>query len=967
MERNLRKTGIDVLGDISWGTYFCQFYETKEDLLKLLVPYFKTGLENNEYCVWIGSNPFNIEKVLMQLRRSIPLFDEFLSRKSFEIIPVTEWYLKDGRYNATETLNKWNLKLSNAFERGHEGMRIHDYKGWLDHEDWKIFVQYEKELVKIISNSRIILMSSYPIAKSDASMLLDVMQLHGRIISTRNGNVKILEEAEIRSMKEELQTRNTELEKQVQRRTQELETIVRELESEVAARKQAEERAKSEKDVCRLITESFPGVFKIIDENYKIVAWNQMFEAFTGYTSQEIPNLHAVNDLYNGEERKKINELIRKTFDEGVLNDEVDLTMKNGRTARFYFIGRQINYEDKNCIIFCGVDMTERKEAEERLIKEKELSNQVLDSIPGIVTVADENLRYVRWNKNFEAIAGNSARGNRIMHIGDFAADENARQTVREFFQEIFLNKRTTGELSVMLKNGDQITFHVTGRKIDYEGKPCVLAISVDITERKKMEEQLRYEKNLSNEIIDSIPGLFALFNENMRFIRWNKNFEMVSGYTPEEIGKLHGIESFFDNEKDKKRTAGILAEIFEKGNGSAEVSPLMKDGNPVHLFFTGRSFKYNNQTYLITTGIDVSELKKAEEELRLADRRLSYHVENTPLAVIEWDKNLVITRWSGQAEKIFGWSSSEVLGKNINDPEFALIYKEDKPHVDKIAYELANGLVDRNMSLNRNYTKDGKMIYCEWYNSALKDRSGNVITVLSLAHDITERQEAEEATHQSYQQIRQLTTHLQNVREEERAHIARELHDELGQLITVLKMDVSWLSKKLINGEAVVKEKLHELNQLLDSTVQSVRRISFELRPSILDDLGLAAAMEWHLKEFEKRSGIKTFFNEPEEEPSLSNPVKTSLYRIFQESLTNVARHSSASELRVDIRKTDGELMLSIKDNGQGFDIKKASEKRTLGILGMKERAAMMGGNYEIKTEEGKGTTVTVLLPLTT
>jgi signal transduction histidine kinase len=233
------------------------------------------------------------------------------------------------------------------------------------------------------------------------------------------------------------------------------------------------------------------------------------------------------------------------------------------------------------------------------------------------------------------------------------------------------------------------------------------------------------------------------------------------------------------------------------------------------------------------------------------------------------------------------------------------------------------------------------------------------------LKHEIEERKKVEEKLNESYKQIRSLSEHLQNIREEERTRIAREIHDELGQLLTVLKMDIGWLNKKINNTSDGMKEKLKDISQLVDTTVQSVRRISSELRPSLLDDLGLVAAMEWHLKEFEHRTNIKTFFQEPEEDLELSDGVKTGLFRIFQESLTNVARHAQASEIHVSLTNYDGMLRLSIQDNGTGFDPQMVSEKRTLGILGMKERTEMMGGEYQIQTETGKGTTITVRLPV--
>jgi signal transduction histidine kinase len=162
--------------------------------------------------------------------------------------------------------------------------------------------------------------------------------------------------------------------------------------------------------------------------------------------------------------------------------------------------------------------------------------------------------------------------------------------------------------------------------------------------------------------------------------------------------------------------------------------------------------------------------------------------------------------------------------------------------------------------------------------------------------------------------------------------------------------------------GDAI-KEKLQDLMEILDATVQSVRRILYELRPHLLD-LGLDAAMEYHLKEFERHSGIKTSFNEPKEDLDVNESIKTGLFRIFQESLTNIARHSEASHVYVDLVKEDKQLVLRIRDNGRGFDKQEIAKKRRLGILGMKERCEMMGGHFDIESEPGKGTTVTVTMP---
>ena len=210
-------------------------------------------------------------------------------------------------------------------------------------------------------------------------------------------------------------------------------------------------------------------------------------------------------------------------------------------------------------------------------------------------------------------------------------------------------------------------------------------------------------------------------------------------------------------------------------------------------------------------------------------------------------------------------------------------------------------------------------------------------------------------------ERLRDLSAYLQNVREDERIHIAREMHDELGQVLTGFKMDISSLRKRLADThDKVVIEKLDYMLSVVDESVKFVRKLASELRPSILDDLGLIPALEWHSQEFEKRYNIKTEFYSELQDLDISSVIAIGLFRMYQESLTNVARHSNATRVVVQLKSINDELSLTISDNGKGFDATQAN-KKTLGLLGMKERAAMIGGNLEIISEPGKGTTIVI------
>jgi signal transduction histidine kinase len=239
---------------------------------------------------------------------------------------------------------------------------------------------------------------------------------------------------------------------------------------------------------------------------------------------------------------------------------------------------------------------------------------------------------------------------------------------------------------------------------------------------------------------------------------------------------------------------------------------------------------------------------------------------------------------------------------------------------------------------------------------------------VSQFYRDITAQRMVQERLKTSNEELRALASHLQVIREEERAAMAREVHDELGQQLTGLKMDLSWISRKwkAEANEGLLK-KVQVTISLVDDAIRTVRRIATELRPSILDDLGLLAALEWQGQEFEKRSGIRTVFRSEFKTVAAGPAVSIGLFRICQESLTNVGRHSGASHVWITLSSTQEGLELKITDDGKGIDPEKirAGAPKTLGLLGMKERALMMRGRLDIDSEKGNGLTLTVTVPL--
>ena len=245
-------------------------------------------------------------------------------------------------------------------------------------------------------------------------------------------------------------------------------------------------------------------------------------------------------------------------------------------------------------------------------------------------------------------------------------------------------------------------------------------------------------------------------------------------------------------------------------------------------------------------------------------------------------------------------------------------------------------------------------------------------LSVISVLRDITERREAERVLRSSRQQLRNLAAHLQSVREEERKDIARELHDELGQALTALKFDLSWLGKQLGGKsgkylgkkEELLMTKVLAMGDLVDATVQKVRTVSAELRPGILDDFGLAAAIEWQTDEFQKRTGVACQIS-LDGNITLDDVTCTAFFRIFQETLTNVARHAEAANVRVSLAEEGGSAVLEISDDGKGITEEQVSDPRSLGLLGIRERAHALQGEVEFTSVQGRGTTVRARIPL--
>ena len=793
----------------------------------------------------------------------------------------------------------------------------------------------------------------------------------------------------------------------------------------ITEKKLTEQQIYNEKNLSDSIINSLPGLFYMVDINGKLIRWNKLFENVSGYTKEEITSMRVI-DFVDIDQRQEVLSKKASVIQKGESEVESFFITKDKQKIPYFFTSNYSKYKDAPCLLGVGIDISKLKETERQREIEQSNNEALINTTKEMMWSVDRNLRLIAGNKQFlnriEEVTGALKKyGDSVMIEGFFTTDQleywkklydralSGESLVEEFYtpsleyinkawseaslNPIYKNQEIIGA-ACLVRNTSETKFYEnelikinqrlsTAQNIanlgywEYNIKTkntywsdqtyAIFEIDKNIAEinfRKFLEivhpddksQVLRHkEKLMLGEKVDNLEHRIISSNGHIKIILEtitqvydaDNNLIKIEG-TSQDISERKKIESelhklnhellllnqaniyFLHAEKEEELLQTICNLLTQQGKYSMAWIGFMPNENSINQKIIPKISAGNNLEYL------------NEIEIDLADPNLSSGPTGQTMItgnahfINHISKELNITTWKSKAIK-YNFKSAASFPLKIEDKTIASL----------------------------NIYSELDLAFDQHENKILSRLANNLSFAIKALRNKKEKSETETALQLSNSQYRQLSSHLQSIREEERTSIAREIHDVLGQQMTAFKYDLAWLSKKKTYDDPTILEKIHTMNKSVDETIQSIRKISSELRPRILDDLGLNAAIEWFITSFEKNTGIKCTLNSTLEGLKIEKLKSITIYRILQEALTNVARHSKASSVQINATFLNNEIHLEIQDNGIGITEINHSNFNSLGLLGMNERANMINGVLIINGINNIGTSIVLRVPI--
>lgn len=587
MEKKMRKSGIYIIEDIPWGTHFCQFYKTKKDLTDILVPYFKAGLENNEFCFWVTSDPLKAKEAESALRKAVKNLDKYIKKGQIEIIEASQWYTKDGKFEAEKALKGWLKREKDALKKRFDGIRLSGNTFWLRSRDWKPFMDYEGKVQDLIENHRMITVCNYSLQKCGPSEAIDIAYCHQFSLVKRKGKWIRVENTEHKKKEKALQ--------------------------------------ESEKKYRTLAENAIDGIYIISPEGFEYV--NPAFEKILGYKAKEVCSKEFdFFDLIHPEDRKLIakREEARKrgkklppVYSFRVLTKKRQL--KNVEVHTVPLPGEKVK------ILGILSDITERKKTEEGLRKNEELFRSVVENSHAGILIVDESYRVVYANDEMYRIAGYTHDEIIGQDFRKFL-DEESRQLVADRYVRRQKGEKVPSryEFNVVHKSGEERRVEISSAVIkDSSGKMQTVAQVLDITERKKAEEKLRAEKAYLDQLFESAQEGIVMADKEGRARRVNSEFIRLFGYTAEEARGRH-VDELVVPKSEIDKGVSITKNVAKGGSSAFEATRQRKDGTLIDVSVLASPIILDGEVVdLYAIYRDITERKRAEEAIRIRKSQL--------------------------------------------------------------------------------------------------------------------------------------------------------------------------------------------------------------------------------------------------------------------------------------------------------------------------------------------------------
>ena len=691
------------------------------------------------------------------------------------------------------------------------------------------------------------------------------------------------------------------------------------------------------------------GIYVVQGGKFRFV--NAHAAIYWGYSKDELIGMESMSLVHPDDRERVRRSAIEMLKGKRTSSYEFRTIAKDGGIRWITETITSIQYKGERAVLGNSMDITEQIKARNKLAELEALEASILEAIPHAV-VGLRNRRIIFANDGVEAVFGWEAeeligRQTRVF----YRSNRDFEAIAANLYSTLEHQRTFRSEFPCRRKDGQEIECMVSASRIGESLKEKNIVITYeDITDRKRAEAAYRIMAD------NSQAGVYVVQNGTFQFV--NHNAAKYAGYSADELAGMDSL-SLVHPEDREKVIRNSREMLNRRRTAPHEFRIVTKDGRIRWIMETVTLIPWRGERAVLGNSMDITEQFEARNKLAELEALEASILEAIPHAVIGLQDRRIIFANDG-VEAVFGWRAKDLIGKSTR-----VLYQTDEGY-EAIARDLYS-VLEKKRTFRSEFPcrrRDGTGIECMVSAARIGTQLKQKNIVITY-EDITDRKRAETEIERSREQLRNLSAHLQSVREKERTRIARELHDELGQLLTALNTGLVLLNRKIPETEKALRDQTGSMIELVDMTMQTLKRIYMALRPGMLDHLGLAVAIGWQAGEFEKRTGIRCKVTVDPEDLSLDPDLSTAIFRIFQETLTNIARHAGAARVHVSLKATAEKVLLTVRDNGRGITQEQLAKPNSFGLLGMRERTHYWGGDVRISGKPGKGTLVKVDIPL--